>query len=161
MRRAVHLMLVGAAPFCSAGVAVAQGKSDPPLVRKEVVLDGLTIALSLPEANAARVSVNGGRIVIDFARNMRLQRLLILTRGKPSVAGPLGPKRDLASAGRLAYRVDDDSGGGSGGPIAELNGVLEFGEVELAVTCTDQSEWSRDPEWCLKFLDRIQLVNPP
>lgn len=161
MHRAVHLLLVGVAPIWSAAIAVAQDKSDPPLVRKEVVLDGLTIALSLPEANAARVSVHGGRIIVDFARNMRLQRLLILSRGAPPSGGPLGPKRDLASGGRLAYRLEDETGGGSGGPIAELNGILEIGKAELAVTCTDQSEWSRDPEWCLPFLGRIQLVNPP
>ena len=161
MRRVAHLMLVGAAPIWSVAFAVAQDKSDPPLVRKEVVLDGLTIALSIPEANAARVSVHGGRIVIDFARNMRLQRLMFISRGAPKSGGPLGPKRDLPSGGRLAYRLEDDTGGGSGGPIAELNGALELGKIELAVTCTDQSEWSRDPEWCLPFLARLEIVNPP
>lgn len=161
MRRAFRLLLVGIVPLCPANRAAAQDKSDPPLVRKEVVLDGVTLALLLPEANAARVSVHGGRIIVDFAKNMRLQRLLILKRGSPPAGGPLGPKRDLVSGGRFSYRLEDDTGGGSGGPIAELNGILEIGSVELAVTCTDQSEWSRDPEWCLPVLNRLQLVNPP
>jgi hypothetical protein len=28
--------------------------------------------------------------------------------------------------------------------------------VELAVTCTDQSEWGGDPEWCLPTLALIE-----
>jgi hypothetical protein len=161
MRRALFALVAGAAPLAFATMATAQRAGDPPLVRKEVVIDGVTLILSIPEANAQRISVYGGRITIDFARNMRLQRLLILKRGAPPAGGPLGPKRELASGGRLSYRLEDDTGGGSGGPIAELNGVLEIGAVELAVTCTDQSEWSRDPEWCLPYVARIELVKVP
>lgn len=161
MRCGITVLSVIATLAGSAKIAQAQRASDPPLVRKEVVLDGMTLALSLPEANAARISVRGDRMTIDFARNMRLQRLLILRRGPPPSGGPLGPKQDLPSGGRLSYRLDDDAGGGSGGPIAELNGILEIGTVELAVTCTDQSEWGGDPEWCLSYLGQIELVKAP
>lgn len=155
--RALLVLLAGVAPIT---MAKAQRAADPPLVRKEVVLDGITLAVSVPQTNAERISVQGGRITIDFARNMRLQRLLILKRGTPPAGGPLGPKRELAGGGWLSYRLDDDPGGGSGGPIAELNGVLEIGAAEFAVTCTDQSEWGGDPEWCLPYLGRIELVKP-
>jgi hypothetical protein len=155
MQRALLVVLAGIA---SITMAEAQGAADSPLVRQEVVLDGMTLAISVPEANAGRISVRAGQITIDFAKNMRLQRLLILKRGAPPAGGPLGPKRELASGGWLSYRLDDDTGGGSGGPIAELNGVLEIGAVELAVTCTDQSEWGGDPEWCLPYVGRIELV---
>ena len=155
MRRALLVLLAGVAPIT---MAEAQGAADPPLVRKEIVLDGMTLAISVPEANAARISARAGLITIDFAKNMRLQRLLILKRGAPPAGGPLGPKRELASGGWLSYRLDDDAGGGSGGPIAELNGVLEIGTIELAVTCTDQSEWGGDPEWCLPYVGRIELI---
>ena len=155
MRRALLVLLAGIAPIT---MAEAQSAADPALVRKEIVLDGMTLAVSVPEANAARISVHADQVTIDFAKNMRLQRLLILKRGAPPAGGPLGPKRELPSGGWLSYRLDDDAGGGSGGPIAELNGVLEVGAVELAVTCTDQSEWGGDPEWCLPYVGRIELV---
>jgi hypothetical protein len=161
MRRAALILLAGAVPFGLATMATAPRAADPPLVRKEVVLDGMTLTLSLPEANASRISVRGDRITIDFARNMRLQRLLILKRGAPSAGGPLGPRHDLANGVRISYRLEDDTGGGSGGPIAELNGLLEVGAVELSVTCTDQSEWGGDPEWCLPIVARIELVKAP
>ena len=161
MRRAVLVLLAGVAPIWPAAFVAAQRAADPPLVRKEFVLDGMTLAVSVPEANAERISVRAGRITIDFAKNMRLQRALFLSRGSLPAGGPLGPKRELPSGGRLSYRLEDDTGGGSGGPIAELNGILEIGPVELAVTCTDQSEWSRDPEWCLPYVGRIEFVKAP
>ncbi len=161
MQCVIAVLSVVAALAGSVNIAQAQRATDPPLVRKEIVLDGMTLALSLPEANAGRTSVRGDRITIDFARNMRLQRLLILRRGAPPSGGPLGPKQDLPSGGRLSYRLEDETGGGSGGPIAELNGILQIGTVELAVTCTDQSEWGGDPEWCLPYVGHIELLKAP
>lgn len=161
MRRPLRVLLAGVALAAQVVTATAQRAADPPLLRKEVVLDGMTLAFFLPEANASRISVRGARITIDFAKNMRLQRLLILKRGTPPAGGPLGPRHDLAAGVRLSYRLEDETGGGSGGPIAELNGLLEIGAVELAVTCTDQSEWGADPEWCLPTLARIELVTAP
>ena len=161
MRRVPFVLLASAALFGLPAIAAAQGARESPLTRVEFALGATTMAVSLPETYSKRIRILGDRITIDFGKNMRLQRLLIISREALPAGGPLGPKRELASGARLSYRLEDDTGGGSGGPIAELNGVLEIGAVELVVTCTDQSEWSRDPEWCLPTLDQLQLVKPP
>lgn len=161
MRRALLLLLAGAAAFALVDLASAQGTAEPPSVRREFALGDSKFAVALPETHANRVRMLDTRVIIDFGKNMRLQRLLIIAREAPRAGGPLGPKQVLASGGRLAYRVEDDTGGGSGGPIAELNGILELDAAEFHVTCTDQSEWHRDPEWCLPILAKIQLVKSP
>ncbi len=139
----------------------AAAQSDPPLVRTQVALDGLTLAVELPETHTKRVRAQGNRVIIDFGKNMRLQRLLIISREPLRASGPLGPRPQLPRGAWLSSRLEDDSGGGSGGPIAELNGTLEIDATELTVTCTDQSEWTRDPEWCLPLLARIGLAKAP
>ncbi len=139
----------------------AAAQSDQPLVTREFTLGGLAFAVEIPEAYAKRVRVQSGRVVFDFGKNMRLQRLLIVSREPLQASGPLGPKRKLSSGAMLSYRLEDDSGGGSGGPIAEINGTLEVGDAALSVTCTDQSEWSRDPEWCLPILATVRLMKAP
>jgi hypothetical protein len=161
MRRVPIELLASAALFGVPAIALAQRAADPPHTRVEFALAGNALAVSLPEPFSKRIRVSNGEVVIDFAKNMRLQRLLILKHGARPAGGPLGPKRELRNGARLSYRIDDDTGGGSGGAIAELNGVLEIGAIEMVVTCTDQSEWGGDPEWCLPTLASIELVKAP
>jgi hypothetical protein len=152
------LMIVGSAALLGiATSASSQNAPDTPLVRKKFVLDGVALAVSLPAANAAKASVHGRRIIIDFARNMRLQRMMTLSVDGLPAEGPVGPRRALPGGRWFSYRIEDDIGGGSGGPIAQLSGILELGSIEITVTCTDQHEWSRDPEWCLPYVSHVEL----
>ncbi len=160
-RRAVLRIVGSVIAFGVATCASAQAPSNSPLVRKQFTLDGVALAVSLPPANAAKASVLGRRIIIDFARNMRLERVMTLSIDGLPAEGPVGPKRVLPGGGWFTYRLEDDIGGGSGGPIAKLSGILELGSVEITVTCTDQDEWSRDPEWCLPYVSRIALDRGP
>lgn len=156
------LVVVGSAALLGiATSATPQNALNPPLVRKKFVLDGVALAVSLPAANAAKASIHGRRITIDFAKNMRLERVMTLAIDGLPAEGPVGPKRVLPSGGWFSYRLEDDIGGGSGGPIAKLSGILELGSIEITVTCTDQDEWSRDPEWCLPHVSRVELDRGP
>lgn len=61
--------------------------------------------------------------------------------------------------GRLEYRGGGHTGGGSGGPIAELTGRMEIGPLVLTVSCTDRGTgaWAREPDWCLPYPDRLEI----
>jgi hypothetical protein len=63
----------------------------------------------------------------------------------------------LGNGAVLRYRIAEDVGGGSGGQEAELTGQLQIEGRTLAVTCHDQGEWSRHPDWCLAYLHHLRL----
>ena len=140
----------------------AQGPppADPAgLQRAAFTLEGARYRILLPQrATVVPPSGQVDRVTIrDASKSQRLERLLIL--GGPRSGAQSGDTRmvKLASGGVLRYRINDNVGGGSGGPIAELSGELQIGARTLAVTCTDQDELFREPDWCVPYLHHLEI----
>ena len=129
----------------------------PALVRSLFTLGGWSFAINLP--GAARVShPNGQGVVFNLAKGGRLQRTVEFRAGVQRADGPRYPTVVLPNGGRFAYEMNDNTGGGSGGPIAELTGHLEFGSLTISVTCTDQNEVGREPAWCVPYLGNLEVL---
>jgi hypothetical protein len=144
--------------FLAAAPALAASLLTQPVT---FMLGGVTYATHMPAKAVLQPPVTADRITIrDLSKSSRLERALILSL-KGAAAAQFDRTAGLQGGKTLAYREQDDTGGGSGGPVAELQGVLTMGEIRLFVTCTDQSEWSRDPGWCLPILDDLKIVAPP
>lgn len=139
--------LAGAQPSTPATTALA---------RKVFTLGGTPFVLFLPEAATVRISASENTITFDLTKGMRLERQLVLATAPREIVA--GRKVLLRNGARLEYAIDDNTGGGSGGPIAALSGRMEIGAHALSVRCTDQDEGSREPDWCLRYLDRLEIV---
>jgi Tse3 toxin immunity protein Tsi3 len=107
----------------------------------------------------ARVRNSDNEINIDLTKGQRLQRNLIFTTAP--VQPDVGNRRRgvLANTGILEYAIEDNTGGGSGGPIAGLTGRIQIGSNAFTVKCTDQEEISREADWCLSYLNRLEIIN--
>ena len=127
------------------------------LARILFTLDGSSFAITLPAA-ASISEPNDREIAFNLTKGGRLQRTLEFTSVVMQAEGSLKATVVLANGGRFTYDVKDDVGGGSGGPIAELAGRLELGLLAISVTCTDQGEWGREPEWCVPFLGQLEIL---
>ncbi len=155
--------LAAAAVFVLA-VSDCHAQRQPPanpatLNRSAFTLEGTRYRILLPQrATVVPPSGQVDRVTIrDASKSQRLERLLIL--GGPRSEAQSGDTRmvRLASGGVLRYRINDNVGGGSGGPIAELSGELQIGARTLAVTCTDQGELVREPDWCVPYLHHLEM----
>ena len=93
-----------------------------------------------------------------MTKGQRLQRSLTFSTDIREAKDGLHRNENLANGGRLDYSVEDDTGGGSGGPIAELAGRMTIGSHVVSVTCTDQDEWDRDPQWCVSYIKSIAII---
>ena len=121
-------------------------------------LDGTSFAIFLPEAAIASNSASGQEVRFDLTKGKRLERLLILAKTSTTIDAGDHPKVTLANGARLEYQVKDDTGGGSGGPVAALIGRMNIGLLVLSVRCTDQEKWGREPDWCLPYLGRLEIL---
>jgi hypothetical protein len=135
--------------------------ADAPLTQPvSFALGAVTYATRVPAKAALQPSIDGRSVTIrDLSKSMRLDRALVLTLD--AGAARFDRIARLADGNSLAYREDDDTGGGSGGPTAELTGMMVLGNVPIFVTCTDQGELSRDPRWCLPILEELKIAPPP
>jgi hypothetical protein len=138
----------------------AHAPADPAGLRRAVfALGDERYRILLPQ-RAALVPASGQvqHVVIrDESKSKRLERLLLLGRKRRADTG-LDRTVTLAGGGILRYRIDIDTGGGSGGPVAELTGWLQLGTRSLGVICTDQDELLREPEWCIPYLHHLEPV---
>jgi hypothetical protein len=112
----------------------------------------------LPETATVRMLPGSQQATIDLTKGQRLERFLRLEMTNAVRSLSFDHVAQMHNGGRLSYSIDDDTGGGSGGPIAALTGRLEIGPLAIAITCTDQDELYRHPDWCLPYLDRLELV---
>ena len=98
-----------------------------------------------------------GQVAFDLTKGRRLQRSLHFATAVGNDTG-YSHQLQMASDSVLQFQIKDNTGGGSGGPIAELTGIMQIGTRRLAVTCTDQDEWSREPDWCLPYLNFLVVA---
>lgn len=68
----------------------------------------------------------------------------------------------LANGATLRYTVyrNPNATWGSGGPEADLYGVIEQDGLTIHVSCSDQSDWGPDPRWCIPYLHHVSLIEP-
>jgi hypothetical protein len=127
------------------------------LQRADFTLDGVGYRILLPPR--ARVGPPGasGISIRDETKSQRLERMLILDVGPHGQATASRRTITFRSGATLSYSVDDNVGGGSGGPVAELTGEITVGGRRLAVTCTDQNEHRREPDWCVAYLHHLEI----
>ena len=157
----IVIVLLLCASGCDDQTAVpaTPAPSAPTLARMTFILGGKSFAIFLPEASVVDDSSSPGKVYIDPRKSTRLERVLILAIAPPGPGASYDQKFKLTKGGNLKYRTVDNTGGGSGGPIAQLTGQMEIGLLVLSVECTDQNELlSREPNWCLPYLDRLEIV---
>lgn len=160
MRALCGVILLGLA----AGAAWAQGPpaADPAGLQSAVfALEGVGYRILLPQ-RASLVPPSGqvkSATIRDATKSQRLERLLILGGARDGAKSrPMRTVR-LKGGGVLRYGIEDNVGGGSGGPIGELTGEIEIGSRTLAVTCTDQGELAREPDWCVAYLHHLRMAD--
>jgi len=133
-------------------------QADAPLSHLTFTLGATLFAIDLPEKAEIRDFGDPSAVTVyDFTRGERLQRQIrIATAGRES---SVNDRTMPLAGGRLDYQVTDNIGGGSGGPIGELTGRLQLGSRILLVECTDQDGLGyTHPDWCLPYLDRLEIV---
>ncbi len=155
MRRRDFIAFLGVAAVWS-----QQAHAQQALIRKTFALGDTSFAIFLPEAAVVGRSAGGDKVTFDLTKGERLERSLTLATAPPEPGASADRDALLANGSRFEYAVEDDIGGGSGGPIARLSGRLAIGAHVLSVTCTDQDEWSREPAWCRPYLARLEVVKP-
>ena len=128
------------------------------LARLTFTLDGTSFAIFLPEAAIVSNSASGHEVRFALTKGKRLERLLVLAITSAAIDVGDHPKVMLANGARLEYQVKDDTGGGSGGPVAELIGRMNIGSLVLSVRCTDQEKSGRESDWCLPYLSRLEIL---
>lgn len=156
------LLLVAACSDNQSALPPAPEKKEK-LTRFEFALDNVRYAVSLPEQAGMREPTDAKRVIFDARKNQRLQKIMILG------TAPDGPRPTLdrqhrlrnAAATIVRYRRVEDSGGGSGGGIALIEGEFEVGVYTLFLYCSDQSEWSVYPDWCIEYLETLEIMPAP
>jgi hypothetical protein len=138
-------------------IAAAQKRpSESSVVPIAFKLDQEYFVILLPTTTTMSNPV--GQVAFDLTKERRLQRSLHFATAVGNDTG-YSHQLQMTSGSVLKFQIKDDTGGGSGGAIAELTGIMQIGAQHLAVTCTDQDEWRREPDWCLPYLNFLVVVN--
>lgn len=154
---AAACLFIFGAVACHAQTA-APPRPQAALVRTTFTLGGTTFAIFLPPAAVVDDSTVPDTVYIDFRKNTRDQRMIVLTTASRNSDARYDQKARLTNGAQLQYRTDGNIGGGSSGAIAELAGRLEIGPLVISVECTDQDKFYPKTEWCLPYLDRLETA---
>ncbi|MET0277635.1 MAG: hypothetical protein ABW198_04805 [Pseudorhodoplanes sp.] len=129
--------------------------------RFEFTLASARYVISLPEEAGMRDQVDAGKVTFDARKRQRLQKVLELASERPARWKSPDRQYRLRNGGIVNYHETADSGGGSGGAMATIEGELEIGLYTLFLYCSDQSEWTLYPDWCLEHLQTLELIPAP
>lgn len=115
-------------------------------------------AMRVPKGSLIRADAASGAIEVR-PPSTRLVRFFVVRPREGTALSPSKRYEVLANRARVAYVINEEIGGGSGGPEAELVGELNLADgTMLVVRCHDQSELSLRPDWCLPYLGTIEPV---
>jgi hypothetical protein len=110
----------------------------------------------VPKGSGVEEDKARGSVLIRPKPNGRLVTFMSIA---PLAGATLPPPEDsatLANGLELSYVADDDIGGGSGGPEAELVGeTLLDKQTPLMIVCHNQREGGADAKWCLEYLGTL------
>jgi hypothetical protein len=156
------LLLVAACSDNQPALPPAAEKKEK-LTRFDFTLDQVRYAISLPEQAGMREPTDAKRVIFDARKGQRLQKIMILGTAPDGAPRTLDRQHRLrnGSAGIVRYRRVEDASGGSGGGIALIEGEFEVGVYTLFLYCSDQSEWTIYPDWCLDYLETLEITPAP
>ncbi len=140
------------------------------LTRFQFKVDGALYALSLPERATMRdASLNG--VIFYASGTQRLQRTMTLTSIPRHSDQGFDREHVMRDArGKLLrdptdrtvrYRQLGKTGAGSGGAVEDIAGQIRIGEKILFFECSDQSEGVIRADWCLDYIDSLEIITPP
>lgn len=124
---------------------------------QRVEIGGKPYALRVPKGSLVTTDAASGSVAVRPNPNGRLVRsFTVQPRGGMKLPSPRRSEV-LANGARVSYAIDDQIGGGSGGPEGELAGELNLVDgATLVATCRDQNELGPRPDWCLRHLGTIE-----
>ena len=163
MRHAGALVLLSAFALVSAcsdnqpALPPAPDKTEK-LTRFEFTIENVRYAISLPEQAGMRDQRDTKSVTFDARKTQRLQKLMVLRAAQDRQVPSPDRKHRLRNGSIVDYHRTDDAGGGSGGAMATIEGQLQIGLYTLFLYCSDQSEWTLLPDWCLEHLDTLELL---
>ena len=133
------------------------------VTRFEFALNNVRYAISMPQQAGMRDQIDPKQVTFDARRGQRQQKILAFSIDPPRSGSSFDQEHKFRKGNIrvLRYRKTDDSGGGSGGAMATIEGEFEVGLYKLFLYCSDQSEWALYPEWCLEHLETLELIPAP
>lgn len=156
MRRSLLVLIVAIAGLligCSddgATVELAEGEC------RSLEISGNNYRMLLPIGSAIESDAARGSVMIRPKPKGRLMRFLSIAPLAGATVPPPTDNTTLANGLTVSYALDEEIGGGSGGPEAELIGeTLLDPQTPLMIVCHDQQEGGANAEWCLEPLGTL------
>lgn len=119
-------------------------------------LGGRLYSMRVPKGASIEPDSARGSVMIRPNAHGRLVRFLSVAPLAGATIPPPTDSTTLANGMTLSYSLDEDSGGGSGGPEVELIGeTLLDPKTPLMIVCHDQQEGGANAEWCLEPLGTL------
>ncbi|MEZ5926064.1 MAG: hypothetical protein R3D57_16970 [Hyphomicrobiaceae bacterium] len=129
---------------------------------QNVMIGGKPYHMQVPVGADIEEDTDRGSVLIRPKPKGRLLRFVSLAPLAGLTLSPPDRSTTLANGLTFSYSVDENIGGGSAGPEAELMGELLLGpDAPVVVVCHDQAEMGLDAEWCLDSLGTIQPAASP
>lgn len=125
-------------------------------------LSGKSYRMFVPMGSSIEQDTTRRSVLIRPTPNGRLVRFLSLAPLAGATLPPPTESTTLANGLSVSYSIDDDIGGGSGGPEAELFGeTLLDPQTPIIVVCHDQREGGANAAWCLDYLATLEPAAAP
>lgn len=117
---------------------------------------GTSYRMLLPEGSAIEPDAARGSVLIRPKPKGRLMRFLSIAPLAGATVPPPTDSTILAHDLEFSYSLDENIGGGSGGPEAELVGeMLLDARTPIMIVCRDQQEGGANAKWCFEPLETL------